>query len=52
MTQWSLCGLVIQLANKAVDYDHRAIKLSSAFVVDELKRRKFTFGGKEKKVER
>ena len=25
MARWSLCGLVIHLANKAVDYDQRAI---------------------------
>ncbi len=31
MTRWSLCGLIIHLANKALDYDQRAIKSEKDF---------------------
>ena len=31
MTRWSLCGLIIHLANKALDYGQRAIKSEKDF---------------------
>ena len=32
MTKWSLCGLIIQLSNKALDYDQRAVKAEKDFL--------------------
>ena len=31
MTKWLLCGLIIHLSNKVLDYDQRAVKAKKKF---------------------